>query len=225
MKVVVFQCPQGAFKGPCRSAAAHGGNARGCAPFWSKSRSRRRTPGAWHQGPPDRLSSLAAPQPHRADPARRRAEFFLKVTACRLKNRSTELSVVRTPRSASRSTISARVRSGSCSTSSNSHAACGANGDRLLRPLGRRLTLPVCACNPTHRIDDDALTANRLAAARREHPSATAATTRTRRSSEYGCRPMAPLRIRKAIDSQSRSAENPQPNHNRFIRTGVCSRI
>src|SRR5688572_14577371 len=34
---------------------------------------------------------------------------------------------------------------------------------------------------------------------------------------------MAPLRIRRAIDSQSKSAENPHPDHNRFIPTGKCS--
>jgi hypothetical protein len=58
------------------------------------------------------------------------------------------------------------------------------SGERLLRSCRRGLTLPVSSCNSTHRIEDDALTANRLAADRREHPSATAVTTRVRRSSE-----------------------------------------
>jgi hypothetical protein len=31
------------------------------------------------------------------------------------------------------------------------------------------------------------------------------------------------LRIRSAMDSQSKSAENPQLDHNRFIKTGECS--
>ncbi len=133
-------------------------------------------------------------------------------------------SVVRTPRCChSRSTISARVRSDSCSTSSNNHAACGSSGERLLPPRRCGLTLPVSSCKLTHRIDEDSLTANRLAAARREHPSATAATTRLRRSSEYGCRPMASLRIRTAMDSQPKPAGNPKPDHNRFIRTGERS--
>jgi hypothetical protein len=102
-----------------------------------------------------------------------------------LKNRSTELSVLRTPRSRnSRSTISAKVKSDSLATSSNSHAACGSSGERLLPPRRRRLTLPVSSCNSTQRIADEALTANRSAAARREHPPDTAVTTRSRRSSE-----------------------------------------
>ena len=79
-----------------------------------------------------------------------------------MKNRSTELSEVRTPRSCrSRCTSSAKVRSGSLPTNSNNHAACASSGERLL-PLRRRgLTLPVSSCNSTYRIDDDALTANR----------------------------------------------------------------
>jgi hypothetical protein len=111
--------------------------------------------------------------------------FFLKLTPCRSKNRSTELSVVRTPRSCnSRCTISAKVKSGSLVTNANNHHACGSSGERLLPPRRRGRTLPVSSCNSTHRIDDDALTANRFAAARREQPSATAVTTRARRSSE-----------------------------------------
>ena len=62
---------------------------------------------------------------------------------------------------------------------------------RFQRRVALGLTLPVSSCNSTQRIDDDALTANRLPAARREHPSATAITTRARRSLEYGRRPMA----------------------------------
>jgi hypothetical protein len=109
----------------------------------------------------------------------------LKLTPCRLKKRSTELSVIETPRSCqSRCTISAKVRSGCWAIKSSSHAACGSSGERLLRSGRRGLTLPVSPCNSTHRIEDDALTANRFAADRREQPCATAATTRVRRSSE-----------------------------------------
>jgi hypothetical protein len=96
-----------------------------------------------------------------------------------LKKRSSELSVVRTPRSCnSRRTISAKVKSASLPTTSNNHDACGSNGERLLAPRRRGLTLPVWSCNSTHRMAEDALTANRSAAARREQPSATAVTTR-----------------------------------------------
>ena len=86
----------------------------------------------------------------------------------------------------SRCTISAKVRSCSLATSSNNHNACVSSGERLLPLRCRGLTLPVSSCNPTHRTADAALTAYRIAAARREHPSDTAATTRVRRSSEYG---------------------------------------
>jgi hypothetical protein len=109
----------------------------------------------------------------------------LKLILCRAKNRSSELSLVGTPRSCnSRCTISARVKSVSVAISSNNHDACGSSGERLLPPRGRALTLPVSSCNATHRIADDALTAKRSAAACREHPSPTAETTRARRSSE-----------------------------------------
>jgi hypothetical protein len=65
-------------------------------------------------------------------------QSFLKLTPCRLKKRSTELSVVRTPRFCqSRCTISAKVRSGCWATNSSSHATCGSSGERLLRS-GRR---------------------------------------------------------------------------------------
>jgi hypothetical protein len=102
-----------------------------------------------------------------------------------LKNRSSELSVLCTPRSCSnRCTISARVKSASLAINSNNHDACGSSGERLLPPRRRALTLPVSSCNATQRTADGALTANRSAAARREHPLATAATTRARRSSE-----------------------------------------
>jgi hypothetical protein len=101
-----------------------------------------------------------------------------------LKKRSTELSVVRTPRSAdSRCTISASVRSGSVAIRSNSHEACGASGERGLRPFWG-LTLPVDPWRSTHRIADDGLTLNRSAADRRDAPAATSTTARPRMSSE-----------------------------------------
>lgn len=172
-------------KGLCRSAADRGGSAHGCEPSWLKFRSRQRTPGAWHQAEPDRPSKVAALPPRRVALARRRAEFFLKLNPCRLKNRSTELSVVCTPRSSrSRRTISASVKSGSLATSSNNQGAWASSGERLLPARRRGLTLPVLSCNSTHRIADEGLTSNRSAAARREHPAATAATTRARRSVE-----------------------------------------
>jgi len=104
---------------------------------------------------------------------------------CRAKNRSTELSDVCTARSRnSRSTISAKVKSASRATKSNSHSACGSSGERLLPLRGRGCTLPVSSCSPTHRTADAGPTATRAAAARREHPPAAAATPRARRSSE-----------------------------------------
>jgi hypothetical protein len=116
---------------------------------------------------------------------------------CRWKNRRSEPSVVASPcASATRATISSKVRSGSTATSARSQSACGSNGERLRPPRGNGLTLPVSACRLAQRTAEDTPTRNRAAAARRELPPDTSATTRVRRSSE--CVPMPTSRPKTA---------------------------
>ena len=136
-------------------------------------------------------SSIRGPALRRADPVRWRAAFFLKVIACRLKKRRTAASEVFNSRPAnSRCTVASSVRSGSAVIKSSSQAACGSNGERLLPPLGRGLTLPVWPWSSAQRTADAALTLNRFAACRRETPAKISETTRDRRSSECGTVPM-----------------------------------
>jgi hypothetical protein len=132
---------------------------------------------------------------------------------CRWKNRRSEPSVVASPcASATRATISSKVRSGSTATSARSQSACGSNGERLRPPRGNGLTLPVSACRLAQRTAEDTPTRNRAAAARRELPPDTSATTRVRRSSE--CVPMPASRPTDSIESdqraQSQMGQRPQ---------------
>jgi len=73
IRATTFQCPQGALpisRWPRRQRPWL------CEPSWSRFRSRRRTPSAWHQAAVGRPSSVAGLRPRRTAPARRRAGFF-----------------------------------------------------------------------------------------------------------------------------------------------------
>jgi hypothetical protein len=141
---------------------------------------------------------------------------------CRWKNRRSEPSVVASPcASATRATISSKVRSGSTATSARSQSACGSNGERLRPPRGNGLTLPVSACRLAQRTAEDTPTRNRAAAARRELPPDTSATTRVRRSSE--CVPMPASRPKDSIESDQRAQSQMGQRHIRFIVAVGCS--
>jgi hypothetical protein len=140
---------------------------------------------------------------------------------CRSKNRRSEPSVVASPcASATRATISSKVRSGSAATSARSHAACGSNGERLRRPRRDGLTLPVSACRLAHRTAEDAPTRNRAAAARRELPPDTSATTRARRSSE--CVAMPASRRKDSIEPDQHAQSQIGQRHIRFTEAVSC---
>jgi hypothetical protein len=59
--------------------------------------------------------------------------FFLKLMPCRSKNRQTELTPTRTPRSPSSPLVSSGVRSARSPISANSQSVCGCGGERLRR--------------------------------------------------------------------------------------------
>ena len=173
-------------------------------------------------GSPSRLHAL---ERCRACPARRRAEFFLKLSSCRWTKRSIALVEVFWPSSAwTRCVSSARLRSGSAAISANSHSACASSGERLLPARGAGAALPVASNRFFQRIAEDAPTLKRRAAPRREFPSATSSNTRRRNSSEYGRPTMAPPRIRAPIESHLVRFGNPPAHHIRFIETGQCSK-
>ena len=119
---------------PARSSGNRVGSARASEPCWSPCRSRRETPDGVDQAAAGGFSTPAAPPPRRRVAARRRARFFLKLMPCRSKNRQTELTPTRTPRSPSSPRISSRVRSARSPISANSQSVCGCSGERL-RPF------------------------------------------------------------------------------------------
>jgi hypothetical protein len=88
--------------------------------------------------------------------------------------------------SANRVWISASVTSGSSPTSVNSQSLCCSTAfDRRSPPLGSGAQLPVAVSRFVQRMAVLTLTLKTPAAPRREAPSPTVSTTRSRRSNEY----------------------------------------
>jgi len=133
---------------------------------------------------------------------------------CRSKNRQTELTPTRTPRSPSSPRISSRVRSARSPISANSQSVCGCSGERLRPFCDLATTLPVCRQRPIQAVAVDSPIPNRRPAPRAEKPPSTARMTRMRRSLEYALAMPSPNSIYGRILAQSTTFGNP---HSRKI--------
>jgi hypothetical protein len=111
--------------------------------------------------------------------------LFFHVIRRRSKNRHNVPIPADTPASASLPRISFSVMSEVWFTSCRISAACASmRADRRSPPSGPGATEPAFRASATQRIALEALTPKRAAAARHDAPEATAATTRSRRSTE-----------------------------------------
>ena len=78
------------------------------------------------------------------------------------------------------------MMSGFCFSRASTQSPSPAEANGRLPPIGRGAGLPVSFMRRVHRIAVEMLTLKRSAAARQLRPDATAATTRSRKSREYG---------------------------------------
>ena len=109
---------------------------------------------------------------------------FLKRMPCRSKNRHTELTPTRRPRSPRSRRIS-RVRSARSPISANSQSGCGCSGERLRPFCDLAAALPMRRQRPIQAVAVNSPMPNRRPAPRAEKPPSTARMTRMRRSLEY----------------------------------------
>ena len=198
--VVVFQCPCGTRpikREPRRAAPAPASHVGRRAGLVKKHQTQRGSSCGWRV-----FHTTAAPPPRRRVAARRRARFFLKLMPCRSKNRQTELTPTRTPRSPSNPRISSKVRSARSPISANTSrcAASAASGCAPSATWPQLCRLPPAANPGGRRRLADTQSATRPA---RENPSSTARMTRIRRSLEYALGMPSPNSIYGPICTQS----------------------
>ena len=157
----------------------------------------------------------------RAEPALRRAGFFLKVMSCRMKKRDKALRLPTIRRLRIAATASSNVRSGCSAISANNQLACSSKGETL-PPLGFAAELPSSRQRRSQLITVLGLTSKSPATSCREAPPSTSL------SLDPAGRP------NTAWASQNPSEENQERQTRssthlwespRFDPAGICSRV